>query len=170
MLTLRRILVPVDFSECSKAALEYAARLTERLDAPLDVLHVWESPSHFAPGLGEIIVRQPGDEGMPLADFVRDRASKDMDQLVAELGRQSSVKVQIRLETGNVGEVILKAAKDGGYDLIVMGTEGRTGLSHLVLGSVAEKVVRCAVCPVLTIRSPTKTGAKPAEPPPGTAP
>jgi len=158
MLSIRRILVPVDFSGPSKVALDYAARMATSFGATLQVLHVWDSPNYFAAGVGELTVSVP--EGRTtLAQFVRTRAGKELEQLLSDIQRRSTVKVTGRLEMGDPCDGILKTAANGHHDMIVMGTHGRTGLSHLFLGSVAERVVRRAPCPVVTIRSGDVTRA-----------
>lgn len=160
MLTVNRILVPVDFSTCSKAGLEYAARLGQTFDAMLDVLHVFLSPSYSWPVVGEAIVPLPG-ESTTLADSGIPRAERELERLLFETGQRVScgpkmrgVKARSRVEVGDACEIILQTAVQGEHDLIVMGTHGRRGLSHLLMGSVAEQVVRRATCPVLTIRAP----------------
>lgn len=145
---VKRILVPVDFSPCSKAALEHASFLAHRLGAELEVLHVWEPPTYVTP---EMVVHMPGEKSRTLAEFVRTQSGQAMEALLASIERDGLV-VHGRLETGAVVETILRAAREN--DLVVMGTHGRTGLSHLLLGSVAEKVVRRSPCPVLTVREP----------------
>jgi len=136
---LRRILVPVDFSPCSREALEYAAELGERLGASVDLLHVWAGIYHRSM------------EGEPLMLFAHSELAKEMETLLEGL-EQRGIDARGRLEVGSPREAIIRAATDGKYDLIIMGTHGRTGLAHLFLGSVAESVFRHAPCPVLTIR------------------
>ena len=153
MLTIRRILGPTDFSAGAHSALEYAALLAERFEATLEVLHVWEYPSAYGPVVAEAVIHT--DEGrMTVADLVRTRAGKQLERVLADLGRRVTIEHHGRLETGDPAQAIIKVAASGGHDLIVMGTHGRTGLSHLFTGSVAEKVVRGAPCPVLTIHVP----------------
>jgi nucleotide-binding universal stress UspA family protein len=110
----------------------------------------------------EVTVQLPGEMRQTLADFARSEAGKEMAQFLAELQGQGEVEIRGRLESGDPTEIVLGLAEREGYDLIVMGTHGRTGLSHLFLGSVAEKVVRRALCPVLTIRHPLPGGEKEA--------
>lgn len=154
MLSIRRLLVPVDFSPSSRAALEYAASLAERFGAELEVLHVWQPPVLYGPGIAEAIIYTP--EGKTtLSQFSRTQAGKQLEELISDLHRRASVAAHGRLEMGDPTENILKIAA-GGHDLVVMGTHGRTGLSHMFLGSVAEKVVRRAPCPVMTIRVPER--------------
>jgi universal stress protein A len=149
MFKMNRILVPVDFSACSRGALEYSANLAQQFGATLHVLHVWEPPRYIIP---EVLVQVPGEPSQTLADFARSEAGKEMEKFLIDL-QSDAFEVKGRLESGDPTDTILRLAADDDYHLIVMGTHGRTGLSHLFLGSVAEKVVRRAACPVLTIRS-----------------
>jgi len=151
MFRVARILVPVDFSACSRAAMEFAAYFAGRFGASVDVLHVWEPPRYVIP---EVTVEVPGEPKKTLLEFARSEAGKEMESFLEELQRSGTVKVRGRLESGDPTEVILELTDTDEYDLVVMGTHGRTGLSHLFLGSVAEKVVRRSRKPVLTIRHP----------------
>ena len=150
---LENILVPVDFSECSGAALEYALFLARSFDAAVDVLHVWEAPQYL--GM-EVMVQGPGGMGQSLAQFVQAHAQKELDHLLASLEPQGNVVVRSHLETGEPHDVIIRMAEALEADLLVVGTHGRRGISHLLMGSVAERVVRRAPCPVLTVRTPKK--------------
>jgi universal stress protein A len=125
----QRILCPVDFSETSGKALQYAERLAAASGAEVVVLHA------FDPG-----------QTRPLDPTLRDRL---------ETLRPASPQVKFRhvLHAGSAGEVICWYAEDQKCDLIVMGTHGRTGLMHLILGSVAEHVLRHARCPVQVVRN-----------------
>jgi nucleotide-binding universal stress UspA family protein len=147
----RRILVPVDFSACSKAALDYAMNIAERLGASVDVLHVWEPPHYITP---ETVVYIPGEPGQSLSQYARSQANRAMEELLSSARRDHGPSLSGRIEAGQAVGVILEHAKGDAFDLIVMGTHGRTGLSHLLVGSVTERVVRRAPCPVLTIRVP----------------
>ncbi|MFY0527042.1 universal stress protein [Archangium gephyra] len=148
MSKIQRILVPVDFSETSKRALEYADLFVKSFDAKLDVLHVWR-PSEYAGD--EMVVLTRSEPELTLSTYLRNHADQ---QLTAFLENVPHAKRM--LEAGDPAHVIAKVAGEGGYDLIIMGTHGRTGLSHMMMGSVAEKVVRLAPCPVLTYRAPEK--------------
>jgi universal stress protein A len=148
---LSRILVPVDFSEQSLAALRYATFLAAPFHAKVDVLHVWEVP-HFV-GM-DLMLQMPNVDSEPLEQYVRDQVAQEMNDFLAAGQLREHVQVTQRLEAGDVDSVILQVAKAERYDLIVMGTHGRTGLAHLLMGSVAENVVRHAPCPVLTVRHP----------------
>jgi nucleotide-binding universal stress UspA family protein len=150
MYTLRRILVPVDFSPCSRAALDYAAFLGTHFGAAIDVLYVWQPPRSIWEPLYPIEATQPA-----LAAFESTDAGQQMKEFLAHLDGRAGIRVRGRLETGDPYETILGVAVDDAYDLIVMGTHGRTGMSHLLLGSLAEAVVRRAPCPVLTVHRAT---------------
>jgi nucleotide-binding universal stress UspA family protein len=149
--TIQRILVPVDFSACSRTAVEYAAVLARQFRASVDLLHIWEPPQYVDPE-GFAFAVAPSDGS--LVEFSRSQAGREMDRLLTELHRYEVRQVGGRIETGEAVEEILKVLADGKYDLAVMGTHGRTGLAHLLMGSVAEKVMRRAPCPVLTVRAP----------------
>jgi nucleotide-binding universal stress UspA family protein len=143
----RRILVPHDFSESADTALEMAADLAASQGGRLAVLHVLE-PFHPPP---EVVswLRQANDIGPQL---------KRLEGVVAaRLGRRK-VPVQCRVVVGYPIEAILEAARD--VDLIVMSTQGRTGLPHLLMGSVAERVVRHSTKPVLTVRAGGRAGRR----------
>ncbi|MSP60422.1 MAG: universal stress protein [Myxococcales bacterium] len=165
MPTIERILVPVDFSACSRAALDYAVWIAGLADpgadprAPkmsIDVLHVWEPPHLIAP---EVRVGAREGPGQTLAEFARSHAGHEMEALLATLEQRSGARVRGRLETGDPCATIVKVAADERFHIIVMGTHGRSGLSHLFAGSIAEKVVRRAPCPVLTLRAPPHPAA-----------
>ncbi len=155
MYEIRRILVPVDFSQCSRAALEHAIVLAERFGAPIDVVHVWEPPHYVGP---EFLIRERGEKGHPVQEYALDQAKKEMDQFLS--GFRERDRFHLRFESGKAYQTIIKLATDEHYDAIVMGTHGRTGLQHLLIGSVAEKVVRAAPCPVMTIRQPEPPSAE----------
>jgi nucleotide-binding universal stress UspA family protein len=145
---VQRILVPVDFSQCSWAALEHARYFAERYQATVHVLHVWETPPYVDPRTTDDLSRPR----QTLVEFVHTAAGQEMKRLLAELERAESVEVYCRLESGDPCDTIVRVAAEG-YDLVVMGTHGRKGLTHLLLGSITERVVRRARCPVLTVRA-----------------
>jgi len=141
MLPIRTILVPTDFSSTSAEALNLAASLARDHGARLVLLHVAGEPA-FAAGMGVI----PFDPGS-----YRDEVRDQFEQLAV---RCPGLEVEQRLVEGPVIPEIVRAAGETGCDLIVMGAHGWTGLRRLLLGSVAEGVMRRAPCPVLTVRSP----------------
>jgi universal stress protein A len=141
-----KIMCPGDFSPCSREALETAATLARESNAQLVLAHVWE-PSQFAVsadfGLSPQVVQA-------LFDTQEAELAKWKTQ-ARELGVK---EIATCMRTGAPWDQIVSAARDDqAIDLIVMGTHGRTGLKHALLGSVAEKVVRHAPCPVLVARA-----------------
>lgn len=151
---IRRLLIPTDFSDLAEHTLDYTIGLAAALNASVELLHV-----HYLPALS----LQGGDLTMPVDPTLEAEyeayAQQRLDRL-AEKYRASGVKVSARLLSGVPYAEIIRAAEDGGVDLIVMGTHGRTGLAHLLMGSVAERVVRGSPIPVLTV--PSAERARPA--------
>lgn len=145
---LDRILVPVDFSEGSKAALEYAQGLAGRFGAKIDVLHVWFTPAYISPAVAVQVAR---GEVETLELVARREAEQQMQSFLEGVPNPESVPIAARIEYGYEPQAIVDIAKD--YDLVVMGTHGRSGLSHFIIGSVAEKVIRQAPCPVVCLRA-----------------
>jgi universal stress protein A len=154
MNSIRKILVPVDFSEPSQAALSYAAEFAKPFGASIDLLHVWEIPS-FMPARALAI---EGSADLALVDLVKQNAERELDQFVAAARARGIAVHEARSEPGSPAHAIVERAREDGYDLIILGTHGRTGLSHVLIGSVAERVVRHARCPVLSIRSNAASG------------
>ena len=147
MIRVSKILAAVDFSSGSKAAVEYALALAEALRSTVTLFHVYEMPA-----LMNSIV--PGADNA--LDTEKDRAFAQnwLENLRAETQKHSAVEISIGIEHGSPAQGIISFSDHGGFDMIVMGTHGRTGLRHVVMGSVAEAVVRRAPCPVLTIHLP----------------
>jgi nucleotide-binding universal stress UspA family protein len=139
---IQRILVPVDFSEPSLGALRYAVALARMLKASLDVLHVVEAV--YAPMVG------PTFDLESLREAREHGARRKLEQLVARLGEHPGRKRAL-LRAGTAARSIVYEAKRHSYDLIVMATQGRHGVGRWLLGSVAERVVRTADCPVLIV-------------------
>jgi universal stress protein A len=148
--TIRRILVPIDFSEHSRMAVEWAATLAKAFDAGVFVLHVWEVPPYIPP---EAMVGVPGQAAQTLSEAARIHAQQQMRSFVTNVRDQGGRIDETLLESGDPSRTIVEVSERDGYDLIVLGTHGRTGLTHLLMGSVAEKVLRRAKCPVLTVRA-----------------
>ena len=144
---LDRVLVPVDFSKESIQALEYAVELTRPFRAELLVLFVLEPMSYATPA----DLYGPSANLSMLQEEQRRVATEQLKRLAARWKRRG-VAVRTLLEAGTPHEVITDLARRRRVDLIVMATHGRTGVSHLLLGSVAERVIRTATCPVLTVR------------------
>jgi universal stress protein A len=146
--TLNRILVPIDFSPSSKAALEYATFLAGAVGSQIEVLHVWEPAGSLGP---DTVAMLPVSAGRASWEQTRADVRRDVDRFLQQSGIRG-VALQVAVEAGEPSEAILATSRKSGADLIVMGTHGRTGLSRLLLGSVAEAVLRRSSCPVLTIR------------------
>lgn len=156
MENIRKILVPIDFSHCAMKALEYAAFLSSKFDASVEALHVWEPPQYILP---DSLIHVPGEPSQSLSEFMFRKAKDEMDSFIGKVKDKFRGKLQARIENGEAFETILRISAEGAFDLIVMGTHGRTGFSHFVLGSVAERVVRKSHCPVLTLRAEEKKPA-----------
>jgi nucleotide-binding universal stress UspA family protein len=145
----RSILCPVDFSEPAEHALRYALTLAEGLgiDA-IQLVHVYQTPAHLFP-VGSDYVLQAEPE-------VKRSLHKELEDLARRYGAHG-VSIATKWVEGTPHEAIVAAAKELGADLIVMGTHGRGAVQHLLLGSVAERVVRTSHVPVCTVRVPPKS-------------
>ena len=146
-MTIKRILVPTDFSAHADAALDYAIELAEPLGATIALLHVIEDP--LAAGMWSSELYSAEIAGLQI-NLMKD-AEERLRRTVADAANPVITEHVVR--TGRAAATIVEAAVDTKADLIVMGTAGRTGLAHMVMGSVAERVVRAAPCPVLTLRA-----------------
>ncbi|HTQ04932.1 MAG TPA: universal stress protein [Polyangiaceae bacterium] len=144
----RSILVPVDYSEHSKTSLRYAAELARSVGATLDVVHVWDRPSYASDA---VLVRRPGEDHCSLAELIQKNAENDMNDFLGSLALPLETKLGHRLLSGDPAAKLVEELRSGKHDLVVLGTHGRTGLMHLLLGSVAEKLVRLSPVPVLTV-------------------
>ena len=153
---LKKILCPTDFSENSEYALKYALTLAILSKAELQLLHVVEPISY--PQSAELF--EPVLDEVELTMKMEAAFQKQLEDQVAAL-KSEYPKIRGKLVTGNTFLEIIQAARDEGVDIIVMGTHGRTGLAHVLIGSVAERVVREAPCPVLTVKHPEHEFVKP---------
>jgi nucleotide-binding universal stress UspA family protein len=147
---IRQILAPTDFSDSSKQAVAYAYELAQTFGAKLLLLHVIELPVY------PVEAFLPSGEGTTLFDDLERQAHLDLAQLVPK-AQDAPVEVRCQVVVGTPYYKIIEVAGAENVDLTVMATHGRTGLSHLMMGSVAERVVRMAPCPVLTIRPAGRT-------------
>jgi nucleotide-binding universal stress UspA family protein len=154
MTRITHSLVPTDFSATADAALEYAFGLAERFGASVQLLHVLEDPLMVQGTSPEAFVA----EGPALRTAMLDDARERMRHRTA---RGTKVPVDAEVLFGHGARTITEYAAERGVDLIVMGTHGRTGFAHLLLGCVAERFVRTAPCPVLTVRHPTVKEQRP---------
>jgi nucleotide-binding universal stress UspA family protein len=145
---IRQILAPTDFSAPSKHAIAYAFELAQRFGATLMLLHVVRAPTYPSGGF-----LPPGMATVLLGEWER-QARLNLAEMLSE-SHAAPVEVSRRVVIGNPWRAIIEVAEAEHVDLIVMATHGRSGLSHLVMGSVAERVIRLAPCPVLTIRPPS---------------
>ena len=140
MIAVKRILVPTDFSETSDAALKYGIGLAQAFSAQLYLLHV------------------PGETGVnfeadfPMVQF--ENATQERLETLVSAQEAKQLRPEYALRIGAPSDEIVRYAGYREIDLIVMGTHGRSGVAHMLMGSVAEKVVRTAPCPVLTVRQP----------------
>ncbi|AKF08506.1 universal stress protein [Sandaracinus amylolyticus] len=138
MLQIRRILVPTDFSDAAEQALRYAVDLATKLGAEIHLVHAWQLSAYASPT-------------SDLAKGMERDLSRDLAAVAQRYGAHG-VTVHRHLRMGVPYVEIVEAAKDLGCDLVVIGTTGKTGLEHFLLGSVAERIVRTSEQPVLTVR------------------
>ena len=141
----KKILCPVDFSDASRSALEVASELARRFDGEVTVFHAYPLPGYTLP------------EGtvLPATGMLQELAEQTealLERWKAEAIADGAPRVSSGKSVGEPAAEIVAAAEDGKYDAIVVGTHGRTGLAHVLLGSVAERVVRRAPMPVVTVR------------------
>ncbi|HQU31204.1 MAG: universal stress protein [Planctomycetia bacterium] len=151
MITLKKILCPIDHSECSYLALKYAISLALKDEAKLYLMHVIDIRLYDT----EIYKFSPYN----ITEINLDKIREDLIKSLPE-GTSDVLEVETIVVKGIPFQEINNAATAVDADLIVIGTHGRTGLSHAVMGSVAEKVVRKAPCPVLTVRIPHSVSRK----------
>ncbi len=145
MITFKLILCPVDFSDTSAHALETAIELATQLDAKIHLVHVYQYPAFSMP---EADLATPID--LSLQDDYVERLKQQLEDLRNKYS-DSSISVGSTLTEGVPYVEIVETAKEINADLIIIGTHGRTGLSHMLLGSVAERVVRSSLVPVLSV-------------------
>jgi nucleotide-binding universal stress UspA family protein len=156
MLKIQTVLLATDFSECSKQALELAFALSRDCRARLLVVHVATPPAFVTYGEFEKVLEKSAGYRRELEEKLRQCQKPDSN-------------AEFLLKDGDPAQEILNVARETPCDLIVMGTHGRTGLRRLLMGSVAEKVLRGAACSVLTVKLPlpeTATAPKSQEPAP----
>lgn len=147
MKPVKKILVPVDFSAHSTEAVRFAADLARRYEASLTLVHVYQPMTYVLPE-GYVLLGPAQLEEL-LGQFKTKLADAKRDALA--LG---ALQVETALLEGGVISELMRYTAEAGCDMIVMGTHGRTGWKHMLIGSVAENVVRAAPCPVLTVRAP----------------
>jgi universal stress protein A len=143
------MLVPIDFSDYSKNALGYAINFAKHFKAELHLIYVVE-PVIYPPdfSMGQIAI--------PSVDLEMDKRAKDELKNLADKQIPSDLKINILVKTGKPFIEIIETAAEIDADLIIIATHGHSGMEHILFGSTAEKVVRKAPCPVLTLREPVK--------------
>ena len=151
MLTIRNILAPTDFSHHAGRAVRYAAELAEKFGATLHLLHVM--PEVIAP-----IGPDPSLVTALPAEYYRQAEADSLAALgkIVDPSWATPAGVETAVDWGDAVDGVTSYARDHAIDLVVIATHGRTGLSHILLGSVAERIVRESPCPVLTIRDRDK--------------
>ncbi len=146
---ISKILVPIDFSDYSKNALKYAADFAQNFKAKIYLIYVIEPviyPADFS--IGQVTIPTPDVD-------MNARAQSELDSLARSFV-ESSIEVETIIKSGKPFVEINETASEKDIDLIIIATHGHTGVEHLLFGSTAEKVVRKAPCPVLTLREPVK--------------
>jgi nucleotide-binding universal stress UspA family protein len=151
MIALKKVLVATDFSEPSEAALAYGRELARTFGASLTAVHVVDN----------ILTRAYGSDGIVLADPELQReieagAQRQLDAMLFDEDRKALGAIGLVVTSNSPSAAIVTYARDAAIDLLVMGTHGRGAIAHLLMGSVAERVVRTAPCPVLTVRHPER--------------
>jgi len=146
---INKILVPVDFSDYSKSSLKYAVNFSKYFKAEMILIYVVE-PVIYPPdfSMGQIAIPSVNSEW-------DQRAREELDKL-AKSEIPGDVKVKTIIKTGKPFLEIIETAEEEDIDLIIIATHGHSGVEHILFGSTAEKVVRKAPCPVLTLREPVK--------------
>ncbi|MFH1195884.1 MAG: universal stress protein [bacterium] len=149
MYSIQKILVPIDFSDYSKNALKYAINFAKLFNSKMYLIYVSEPmiyPADFS--MGQVAI--------PSADIdIKDRAKEELESLAKNL-IEPEIGVETIIKSGKPFVEIIETARELDVDLIIIATHGHTGVEHLLFGSTAEKVVRKAPCPVLTLREPIK--------------
>ena len=148
MIALKKILVATDFSEPSDAALAYGRELARSFGAKLTVLYVVEDVLTRAYGIdGGVVMSDPDVQAQ-----IEHASRKQIDALISSEDRRELKADAVLVVSNTPAAAIVSYARDAASDLIVMGTHGRGGVAHLLMGSVAEKVLRLAPCPVLAVK------------------
>ena len=150
MIALKKILVATDFSPASDAALSYGRELARSFGSTLTVVHVVEDIAARSLGIdGGMLLTEPDVQRQFEVD-----ARTEIDAAISSADRVDLTATGVILRSSAPAAAIVSCAHERGIDLIVMGTHGRSGFAHLLMGSVSERVVQTAPCPVLTVRHP----------------
>ena len=148
MIKLKKILFPTDFSRCADQALTHAVYLAEKFQAELHLLHVVT----LFKDQPEVLISKEFGETEAAIRKLEEKAEKEMEQVANTHGTEDMKITKSQLRAVSAAPAILNYASENDIELIVLGTHGRRGIEHLLLGSVAEEVVRMAYCPVFTVR------------------
>ena len=146
---IHKVMVPIDFSDYSKNALRYAAQFVKQFKAKMFLVYVVEPmiyPADFS--MGQVAI--------PSTDIDMQKRGEEELQNLAKNFIDPNIEVETIIKTGKPFVEIIETASEKDIDLIIMATHGHTGVEHLLFGSTAEKVVRKAPCPVMTLREPIK--------------
>jgi len=146
MISLRRLLVPVDFTETSDRALAYAIELARKFEATITVMHAYQIPVYGFPDAAYITASE-------VATQISNAAQARLDAIV-EANKTAGIEMNVVLRDGVPWEEINHVAAEVKADLVIIGTHGRRGLARALLGSVAENVIRTSTLPVLVIHGP----------------
>lgn len=157
MMKIERILVPIDFSACSDAALQWGLEFAREFDATLHLLHVVEDPDMSLSAMAGF--------PMPLATILEQFQSEGRKRLLQAVPEDARGRVIVACPVASPVAEIVRYAQEAAIDLVVMGTHGRGFIAHALIGSVAERVVRRASCPVLTVREARDRHWVPSEQP-----
>lgn len=141
----KRILCPVDFSETARAAMETAIELSGRFDAELVLVHAYPIPGYTFPDGSAVASSR-------MLQDLSDEAARHLEEWRDLAVKAGAKRVSVETAVGDPAGEIVRVAQESRIDLVVMGTHGRTGIEHALMGSIAERVVRRAKCPVLTVR------------------
>jgi nucleotide-binding universal stress UspA family protein len=145
----KRICCPIDFSDASRAAMEVAADLARRFGAELVLFHAYPVPGYTFPD-GSVVASPK------MLQDLADGAERHLEAWRRDAEAAGAARVEAAKVAGEPAAEIVSFAREQGVDLLVLGTHGRTGLEHALMGSIAERVVRRARCPVLTVRPPAR--------------
>jgi nucleotide-binding universal stress UspA family protein len=143
-LAWKKVLCPIDFSEPARAAMKVAVEVCQQFGAELVLFHSYELPGYTLPE-GSVVASPK------MLQDLADQAEGHLAEWRRMAEGMGATRVATEKGVGEPAYEIIELARQGGFDLVVVGTHGRTGLRHAILGSVAERVVRRAACPVLTI-------------------
>jgi nucleotide-binding universal stress UspA family protein len=147
MSTCKSILVPIDFADCSKRAVELALEIAAATGAKIKLIHVWLTPAYVSPSVAIAIGRRTES----FEELARREAQSQFTDFIQSIPNPREIPLEFEIIYGSTHDVILDAATK--HDLVVMGTHGRRGVARFALGSVTEKVIRACTRPVLVVNA-----------------